>query len=53
MTSDNRALIAYEASKYESMSGPGHGNVGQIGRVGRNRMHLKLAMVDIDWLYKD
>jgi sialidase-1 len=44
-------LIAYEASKYESLTGPGHGNVGAIGRVGRHRMHLKLAILDLDWLY--
>jgi len=51
VTTSGNVLIAYEASKYESMTGPGHGNVGQIGRVGRSRMHLKLAMFDLDWLY--
>jgi len=52
VTSDGNLLIAYEASKYESLTGPGHGNTGQTGRVGRHRMHLKLAIVDIDWLYE-
>ncbi len=52
VTSEGKLLIAYEASKYESLTGPGHGNVGVIGRVGRHRMHLKLAIVDLDWLYE-
>jgi len=52
VTSEGKLLIAYEASKYESLTGPGHGNVGQTGRVGRDRMHLKLAIVDMDWLYE-
>ena len=52
VTGDGKLLIAYEASKYESLTAPGHGNVGQIGRVGRHRMHLKLAIVDVDWLYE-
>ena len=52
VTSEGNLLIAYEASKYESLTGPGYGNVGQTGRVGRDRMHLKLAIVDIDWLYE-
>lgn len=50
VTSEGKLLIAYEASKYESLTGPGHGNVGQTGRVGRHRMHLKLAIVDVGWL---
>ena len=50
VTGDGKLLIAYEASKYESLTGSGHGNVGQTGRVGRDRMHLKMAIVDPDWL---
>ena len=45
-------LIAYEASKYESLTGPGHGKSTQIGRVGRDLMHLKLAILDLNWLYE-
>ena len=52
VTRGGNLLIAYEASKYESLAGPGYGNVGQTGRVGRTRMHLKLAIIDIDWLYE-
>ena len=51
VTTDGEVLIVYEASKYESLTGPGHGNTGQTGRVGRDRMHLKLARFDLDWLY--
>jgi sialidase-1 len=51
-TQRGNVLIGYEASKYESLTGPGHGNTGQIGRVGRDRMHLKLAILDLDWLYE-
>jgi len=51
VTSEGNLLVAYEASKYESLTGPGHGNTGKTGRVGRHRMHLKLAIVDLDWLY--
>lgn len=51
VTSKGKVLLAYEASKYESVTGPGHGNSGQTGRVGRDRMHLKLAIMDLDWLY--
>lgn len=51
VTSDGHVLIAYEASKYDSLTEPGYGNVGQIGRVGRTRMHLKLAIIPVDWLY--
>jgi len=51
VTSDGNLLIAYEASKYETVDGPGH-LPGTVGRVGRHRMHLKLAIVDIDWLYE-
>lgn len=43
ITKDNRLLVAYEASKYASLDPP--------GMLGRTRMHLKLAMVDVDWLY--
>ena len=25
---------------------------GTVGRVGRHQMHLKLAIVDLDWLYE-
>jgi len=52
VTRNGDILIAYEASKYESSSGPGHGNTRQTGRVGRDRMHLKLAIVDLEWLYE-
>jgi sialidase-1 len=52
VTGEGKLLIAYEASKYESLTGPGHGNVGQTGRVGRSRMPLKLAIVDLGWLYE-
>lgn len=51
VTADGKLLIAYEASQYLSLTGPGYGNVGQRGKVGRERMHLKLAIVDVDWLY--
>ena len=49
---DGRLLIVYEASKYESLTGPGHGDMGQTGKVGRHRMHLKLAIMDLEWLYE-
>jgi len=51
VTREGNLLIAYEASKYKTLTGPGH-LPGTIGRVGRERMHLKLAIVDIDWLYE-
>ena len=51
VTSAGKVIMVYEASKYESLTGSGHGNVGQRGRVGRDRMHLKLARFDLDWLY--
>ena len=51
VTSNDKVVMVYEASKYESLSGPGHGNTGLQGRVGRDRMHLKLARFDLDWLY--
>jgi len=51
VTSEGKLLIAYEASRYETLDGPGH-LPGTVGRVGRHRMHLKLAIVDIDWLYE-
>jgi hypothetical protein len=50
--SSDKVLIAYEASQYESLTGKGHGNSKQCGRVGRHRMHLKLAIVDLAWLYE-
>ena len=49
-TRAGQLLVAYEASKYETLDGPGH-LPGTVGRVGRHRMHLKLAIVDLDWLY--
>jgi len=51
-TRKGEILISYEASKYESLTGPGHGNSRQTGRVGRDRMHLKLAILDPRWLYE-
>ena len=51
VTSEGKLLIAYEASRYETLDGPGH-LPGTLGRVGRHRMHLKLAIVDPDWLYE-
>jgi sialidase-1 len=53
VTRNGEILVAYEASKYESLTGPGHGNSRQTtGRVGRDRMHLKLAVMDLNWLYE-
>lgn len=43
-TSQGTILIAYEASKYESLVTP--------GKLGRSRMHLKLAILDLHWLYQ-
>lgn len=37
-------LVAYEASKYADLTPP--------GKLGRTRMHLKMAIVDVDWLYE-
>lgn len=42
-TRDGRLLIAYEASKYKTLTPP--------GRLGRSRMHLKLTAIDIDRIY--
>jgi len=44
VTQEGALLIAYEASKYKDLTPP--------GRLGRTRMHLKLAVVDVDWLYR-
>jgi sialidase-1 len=41
---EGKLLITYEASKYASMVHP--------GSLGRSRMNLKLAIVDLDWLYE-
>jgi len=43
-TSRGTVLIAYEASKYASLVPP--------GKLGRSRMHLKLAILDVDWIYE-
>jgi sialidase-1 len=50
VTRQGKLLIAYEASKYKTVTGPG--NLGTTGMVGRERMHLKLTIVDLDWLYE-
>jgi len=44
VTSDGNVLIAYETSKYASLVPP--------GRLGRSCMSLRLAIVDLDWLYE-
>jgi sialidase-1 len=44
VTREGRLIIVYEASKYESLTPP--------GKLGRSRMHLKLAIVELDWLYE-
>lgn len=44
VTSQGKLLIVYEASKYATLVPP--------GKLGRTRMHLKLAIVDLDWLYQ-
>lgn len=44
VTRRGTVLIAYEASKYASVTPP--------GRLGRSRMHQKLAIVGLDWLYQ-
>lgn len=44
VTSQGNLLIAYEASEYASLIPP--------GKFGRSRMHLKLAIVELDWLYE-
>ena len=43
ITDQGTMLIAYEASKYDRLEHP--------GKLGRSRMHLKLAIIDLDWLY--
>ena len=43
VTSQGCLLVVYEASKYASLARP--------GKLGRSRMHLKLAIVDLEWLY--
>ncbi len=43
ITRDNNVVVAYEASQYASLEHP--------GQLGRTQMHLKLAIIDIDWLY--
>jgi sialidase-1 len=52
VTRNGVLLIWYEASKYESLTALAHGNTGRIGRLGRSRMHLKMAIVDLEWLYE-
>jgi len=42
-TSRGTVLVAYEASKYNSLVPP--------GKLGRDRMHLRLAIIELDWLY--
>jgi sialidase-1 len=44
VTREGKLLIAYEASKYESLTPP--------GKLGRSRMNLKLAIIGLDWLYE-
>jgi len=44
VTSRGTVLVAYEASKYARLTPP--------GKLGRTRMHLKLAIFDLDWLYE-
>ena len=43
VTGQGKVVVAYEASEYASLIPP--------GKLGRTRMHLKLAIVDLDWLY--
>lgn len=43
VTTKGTVLLAYEASKYENLVGP--------GKLGRSRMSLKLAIIDLDWIY--
>lgn len=43
-TRDDTVVIAYEASKYDSLVPP--------GKLGRSRMSLKAAIVEIEWLYQ-
>ena len=43
ITRDNNVVVAYEASPYASLEHP--------GQLGRTQMNLKLAIIDIDWLY--
>lgn len=43
MTRDGMLLVAYEASKYASLEYP--------GKCGRTQMYLKLARIELDWLY--
>ncbi len=44
VTGDGKLLVAYEASKYKLLTPP--------GRLGRSRMHLKLASIDVESLYR-
>ncbi len=44
VTSQGTLLVAYEASKYAGLVPP--------GKLGRSRMHLKLAIIELDWLYE-
>jgi hypothetical protein len=44
VTRDGNLLLAYEVSKYASLEHP--------GKLGRTMMSLKLAIIDIDWLYE-
>ena len=43
ITRDGKLLVTYEASQYETLIPP--------GRLGRSQMHLKLAVIDLQWLY--
>ena len=45
VTRQDTLVIAYEASKYESLAAP--------GKLGRSRMHLKVAIIDLNWLYEN
>jgi sialidase-1 len=44
VTRGGKLVMCYEASKYDILS-------PHPGRLGRTRMHLKLAIVDLEWLY--
>jgi sialidase-1 len=43
ISSEGTLLLGYEASKYERLAPP--------GKLGRSRMHMKLARIDLGWLY--
>ena len=44
VTGKGKLMILYEASKYASLDPP--------GALGRTQMHLKLARIDLEWLYE-